>query len=112
MSIRQRIGAVDFQQVARLQRFQRLSRLQCRQRTFQPGEVEFVAVVRHRWRRRAAPSTNIIRAGASRQHIVDRDRRPLHHGGDGRNVVEMHNRQRGFQGRIGRDADDAGIIRE
>ena len=38
---RQRIGAVHFQKVARLQRLQRLSRLQCRQRTFEAGEVEF-----------------------------------------------------------------------
>ena len=37
---RQRIGAVNFQQVAGLQRLQRLARLQRRQRTFQAGEVE------------------------------------------------------------------------
>src|SRR5260370_17505186 len=33
---------------------------------------------------------------ASREHVFDRDRRPLHHSGDGRDVIEMADRQLGF----------------
>ena len=38
---RQRIGAVDFQPVSRLYRFQRFARFQRRQRAFQSSQVEF-----------------------------------------------------------------------
>jgi len=37
---RQRIGAVNFQEIAGRERFQGFARLQCRQRTFETGEVE------------------------------------------------------------------------
>ena len=37
---RQRIGAVHFELIARLQRFQRLARFQGGQRAFQPGEIK------------------------------------------------------------------------
>ena len=47
-----------------------------------------------------------------RQHVLDRDRRPLHHGGDGRDIIEMGRRKRGFNRRIGGDADNAGIVGE
>ena len=43
-------------------------------------------------------------AGAARQHVFDRYRVSLHHSGDGRDVIEMGGRQRGFDGGIGRDA--------
>lgn len=37
---RQRIGAVNFQEIARRKRFQGFACLQCRQRTFETGEIE------------------------------------------------------------------------
>src|SRR3981189_285145 len=49
---------------------------------------------------------------ASRQHIFDRNRGPLHHSGDGRDVIEMGDRQRGFDDSVDGDADDTGIVRE
>src|SRR6202000_240650 len=48
-------------------------------------------------------------AQASRQHLFDRDRRALHQGGDGLDIIEMGHRQRGFNHGIGRDADDIRI---
>src|SRR6202022_1840069 len=49
---------------------------------------------------------------ASREHVFDRDRRPLHHSGDGWDVIEMGDRQLGFDGSVSGNADDAGIVRE
>src|SRR5208282_5337730 len=46
---------------------------------------------------------------ASRQHVFGRHRGPLHHSGNRRDVIEMGNRQRGCNGAVGRNADDAGI---
>jgi molybdopterin-guanine dinucleotide biosynthesis protein A len=56
---------MDFQQGARLQRFQRLSRHQCRQWTFQPGEVEFCR----------GHALYIACAGASRQLVAENVRK-------------------------------------
>ena len=38
---RQRIGAMHFEEITRRGRFQRLARLERRQRTFESGQVEF-----------------------------------------------------------------------
>src|SRR5450631_4856117 len=50
--------------------------------------------------------------GASRQHVVDGYRGPPHHSRDRRDVIEMGDRQRGFQIGVGGDADDTGIAWE
>src|SRR6202047_1130634 len=49
---------------------------------------------------------------ASRQQVVDEYRGSLHHSRDRRDVIEMGDRQRGFQIGVGGDADDTGIARE
>src|ERR1700722_10897506 len=41
---------------------------------------------------------------ASRQHVFDGDRQPLHHSGDGRDVIEMGYRECGLQGCVGDNA--------
>src|ERR1700686_2155251 len=51
-------------------------------------------------------------AGAARQQVFDRYRGPLHHSGDGRDVIEMGCWQRGFNRGIGRNPGDRGIVGE
>src|SRR5437773_3122222 len=45
-----------------------------------------------------------------RQHIIDRNRGSQHHGGDGLDIIEIDDRKRCFDGGVGRNADDAGIL--
>src|SRR4051794_24820301 len=44
-----------------------------------------------------------------RQHVLDANRGSLHHSGDGRDVIEMDQRQPGFELGITRDAHDCRI---
>src|SRR3978361_1458276 len=44
------------------------------------------------------------------QYIVNRHRRPLHHGGNGLDIIEMGGRKRGFNGRVGCDPNHIGIV--
>ena len=70
---------MKLQAVARRQPLQRLARPQGRQRTLQSGESSLINC--------AIPLSALNRA--SRQHVLDADREPAHHGGNGRDVVEM-----------------------
>ena len=49
---------------------------------------------------------------AARKHVRNVDRRSLHHSGDGRDVIEMDNRQPRFKLGIACNAHDPGVIWE
>src|SRR4051812_14742935 len=47
---------------------------------------------------------------ACRQQIIDRNRRPQQHRRDGLDIIEMGGRKRGFNGGVGRDPYNIGIV--